>query len=643
MISRKSISQLPVIRLILSILAATLAACGGGGGGPTVPPVVTVVNDYDVALAAENVVAGSTATGTATAVLSHNTTDGLVEITLSPNGVTVTSASLRRAYAGDQGAEIYPLQQNAVTNVWSLASQPFTAADATDLQNGALYILVSTATYPDGALRGQVLPSNVEVARIELAPADITAGSSSTGSGIAWLTIHRTAGTITAHARVQSLPDVDGGTIRGAIAGLDGPVLETLEAHTASPAHWLLSSKPASAELLDAYASGELYVQFTTPALADGAIRGQHLPSGMELVRTEVRDDSVVMGTSASPSVGTVGRLMTTIDGNTLSSVLNLFTIADSTSVELRQAPAGQNGPVIAAFVQDPTNPDRWSIGELAIDGVLQANLDNRTLYVSVATSSAPGGAGRGQIETFASAPPVDSSAFIVVMTDPPNADTLDSLPADVFVTLNREPLPTSVTPQAVSVESSGQDGSFGDGNEVPIVPAAVMANGNTIEISLAGTMTMDDVYRVSVNGGGSQGIVDMSGIALDGDNDGQAGGLFESAFEVEQPTVTATLTQIQNEIFTPTCAGSGCHSGSNPPDGLLLTAGNSWSNIVNVDAVQIDLKRILPGDPDDSYLVRKVQGTGIVANRMPLGGPALSNEEVELIRQWVEDGAPNN
>ena len=177
------------------------------------------------------------------------------------------------------------------------------------------------------------------------------------------------------------------------------------------------------------------------------------------------------------------------------------------------------------------------------------------------------------------------------------------------------------------------------NGNEVPLTPATVSVNGNTVEISLAGVQTSNDVYRFSLDGS----IVDMSGIAFDGNGDGQPGDAFESAFEVQTPQLEATLTNIQNTIFTPSCATSGCHSGNNPPDGLLLTAGNSFSNIVAVDAVQMNLKRVNPGNPDDSYLLRKVKGVGIVADRMPLGGPFLSDDQIELIEQWILDGAEDN
>lgn len=50
---------------------------------------------------------------------------------------------------------------------------------------------------------------------------------------------------------------------------------------------------------------------------------------------------------------------------------------------------------------------------------------------------------------------------------------------------------------------------------------------------------------------------------------------------------------------------------------------------------------RILPNDTDGSLLVKKIEGTS--GERMPRGGPYLSEEEIGVIRAWIGDGAPEN
>jgi uncharacterized protein (TIGR03118 family) len=109
-----------------------------------------------------------------------------------------------------------------------------------------------------------------------------------------------------------------------------------------------------------------------------------------------------------------------------------------------------------------------------------------------------------------------------------------------------------------------------------------------------------------------------------------------------------ATLSQIQAAVFTPKC--SGCHNGSNPPGGALpgsqnLTAGNSFAAIVGVASLeQPALRRVKQGDPDNSYLIQKLEGAaGISGSRMPLGGPFLDQASIDQIKSWIASGAPNN
>lgn len=110
-------------------------------------------------------------------------------------------------------------------------------------------------------------------------------------------------------------------------------------------------------------------------------------------------------------------------------------------------------------------------------------------------------------------------------------------------------------------------------------------------------------------------------------------------------PTPAATLAEIQAAIFTPTCAVSGCHTGSTPQRGLNLSNGLSFSNLVGVVADESDQPatfRVLAGNPDDSYIVRKIEGDStILGSRMPAGGAAaLTVSQINMIRSWISTGA---
>jgi len=110
---------------------------------------------------------------------------------------------------------------------------------------------------------------------------------------------------------------------------------------------------------------------------------------------------------------------------------------------------------------------------------------------------------------------------------------------------------------------------------------------------------------------------------------------------EIPDPVMTSDLlTQIQDQVFTPICAE--CHSGSQASAGLRLESVElAYEFLVSVTASgNQDFQRVVPDDPDNSYLVLKVEGDPRAGARMPLGRAALSGENIQLIRRWIEQGA---
>ena len=106
----------------------------------------------------------------------------------------------------------------------------------------------------------------------------------------------------------------------------------------------------------------------------------------------------------------------------------------------------------------------------------------------------------------------------------------------------------------------------------------------------------------------------------------------------------TATFTRVQTEIFTPTCAALGCHDRLGRQSDQQLQAGVAYAQIVNHPSVEVpQLMRVAPGDPANSFLYRKITGAGIVGDRMPQGGPYLSDAQIKLVRDWIRRGAPND
>ena len=121
-----------------------------------------------------------------------------------------------------------------------------------------------------------------------------------------------------------------------------------------------------------------------------------------------------------------------------------------------------------------------------------------------------------------------------------------------------------------------------------------------------------------------------------DNDGDGEDNGNGDDNGGGE-PAVT--LAQLTADIFTPNCAN--CHAGGSPSGGLNLSAAVIAANTIDVDSVRDpNIKRVVPGDPDASLLYLKVSGSS-AGGQMPLGGAALSADEIAMIRDWIAAGAP--
>ena len=125
--------------------------------------------------------------------------------------------------------------------------------------------------------------------------------------------------------------------------------------------------------------------------------------------------------------------------------------------------------------------------------------------------------------------------------------------------------------------------------------------------------------------------------------------GSVKTPTEPEEPgggAAPLTFTRIQAEIFTPNCVKSGCHDAATASAGMVLAAGVSYGQIVNVRSTESStLDRIEPGDPERSYMIKKLRGDpDITGDRMPLDRPGgLPQEQIDGIIAWVRAGAPND
>lgn len=106
------------------------------------------------------------------------------------------------------------------------------------------------------------------------------------------------------------------------------------------------------------------------------------------------------------------------------------------------------------------------------------------------------------------------------------------------------------------------------------------------------------------------------------------------------------------------TCATNECHGAPNNDKNLYIApGGNSKAThpgLVNVPSTKLPRMMIVkPGDPNESFLMKKLDGShcvldkecqgGTCGEQMPNKNTQLSVEERDKVRRWIAQGAKND
>jgi hypothetical protein len=104
------------------------------------------------------------------------------------------------------------------------------------------------------------------------------------------------------------------------------------------------------------------------------------------------------------------------------------------------------------------------------------------------------------------------------------------------------------------------------------------------------------------------------------------------------------TFAVVQQRVFAAHgCNVSTCHGTFGSGD-LNLLPDLAYDQLVGVPAtIASATTRVVPRDPDASFLVRKLRGTLAPGegSRMPLVGAPLNDQELSLVEAWIAGGAP--
>lgn len=216
-------------------------------------------------------------------------------------------------------------------------------------------------------------------------------------------------------------------------------------------------------------------------------------------------------------------------------------------------------------------------------------------------------------------------TSFLVTASDGTLSDTLL---VSIMV------VDTSETPNRPPAISSPDTASAVENAQFSYTATASDPDGSAPSISFAAFPAWLVPSAETISGTPAVGSADTSFWAIA--SDGLLTDTLAVIVTVHDAAVLISYSGQVQPVFTANCAVTGCHAmGPTPTGGLRLMNYNAVMAGGNSGDV------IVPSDPDNSLLVKRIEGT--ITPRMPFGRPPLPDSTIQMIRAWIAQGAQDN
>ena len=306
-----------------------------------------------------------------------------------------------------------------------------------------------------------------------------------------------------------------------------------------------------------------------------------------------------------------------------------------ATAVTINEAFAGATGASLITLAANGSTAGEWDVPASALLTADQVTaLLQGKLYVIATSAANPAGEIRGQITPdnvtvvlsalagSQEVPPVTITASGVA------AATVDAAANTLTVHVNSTGV-DDATAAEVDTGAAGASGAM----LVALTKDSVNMGHWSMELA---TIAASDLGNFNAN----KLYVNLKTPA---DPNGAIRGQI-NASSTPPPPAAPTLTQLKSSAFS-VCGGCHTGGGTSLPASMDLTPSHIYASIVSVASVeQPALQRVKPGDPNNSYVVQKLEGAPTITGaRMPFGGPYLDQATIDQVRAWITAGAANN
>jgi carbon monoxide dehydrogenase subunit G len=361
---------------------------------------------------------------TALAVLKVNELTGAINGTVTVDNISsddeVTMVHIHSGFAGENGpvlAGFNKISENPTvfainTEIDALASLP--GNDLETFLDGGWYINLHTNSNPSGHLRGQVFTQEISVSRTKLqGQQENPAITNAEGvSGVGYVTVNPDESEIVANVSVEGfVPFLDAAIgpvhLHNGFAGQNGGVFLPLFPVDGSET----SFRGTETDIIDSIdfariAQGGTYINVHSAENGSGEVRGQIVPKGVTVARTELQGQQENPAVINAPGVSGVGYLTINPSAETLVAKVSVegfvpFLNAPIGPVHLHSGFAGTNGPVLLPLF--PVGDSETSFSSTEADAIADIDFEQIAkggTYINVHSAANGSGEVRGQVLT---------------------------------------------------------------------------------------------------------------------------------------------------------------------------------------------------------------------------------------------------
>jgi hypothetical protein len=100
-------------------------------------------------------------------------------------------------------------------------------------------------------------------------------------------------------------------------------------------------------------------------------------------------------------------------------------------------------------------------------------------------------------------------------------------------------------------------------------------------------------------------------------------------------PGNCATIEDLQQQVFLPSCVSGNCHDATVQGGGLDLESPGVEARLLEQPAKTCEATLVVPGNPEQSFLYQKVQFAPPCGARMPIVG-VLDDDAMSCLQSWI-------